>query len=251
MVTAGRVLWRSLVHLWDESLLIIKANIVWFIGSIPFFLLVLVGSWAFVPPLESDEGPVLWPLLLGAFVTLVVPNPFSLGIYALCAEIVTGETPEFRTFWVALRRWWRQGILLYLIGAGVLGGLLFNTSFYLSMAEGWMQAVSILWLYAMLFWVTMQGYLGPLLFSSDESSTPRGVPLPTLYKRAAILTVANPFLSLTLLLVSLGLVVLSAIALPIYPLIAKGYFVLVGSRALRELRLKFFPEEAERGEAAE
>jgi hypothetical protein len=251
MVTAGRALWRSLVHLYDESLMMIKANVVWFIGSIPFFLIVMIGSWVLVPPIETDEGPVIWPVLLSAFLTMVVPNPFSLGIYALASEVVAGETPEFALYWRTLRRLWKRGIVLYLIGAGVLVGLMFNTSFYLSLAAGWTQAISILWLYAMLFWITMQAYLGPLLFSSDESVSPSGVPLGTLYKRAAILTVANPILSLAIFLTSVLLLIISAIAIPIYPLIVEAYFVLVGSRALRELRLKYFPEEAETGEAAE
>jgi hypothetical protein len=57
-------------------------------------------------------------------------------------------------------------------------------------------------------------------------------------------------LSLAIFLIAALILLISAIAIPIYPLIAEAYFVLVGSRALRELRLKYFPEEAESGEAA-
>ncbi len=252
MVTAGRVIWRALVHLYDESLLMIRANVVWFVGSIPLFLLVLVASWLFVLPMESEEGPVIWPLMLAAYLLLVIPNPLSLGTYALGAEIVTGDTPEFRTFWLAVRRWWKRGLVLFFIGSVVLAGLLFNTSFYLSVTQGWLQAISIVWLYAILFWLTMQQYLGPLMLSSDEAAAGGTVPLGALYKRAAILTLANPVLSLAMLLMSIVILLLSALAVPIYPLVAHAYLALIGSRALRELRLKYFPEEAaETEEAAE
>jgi hypothetical protein len=257
MISAFRVLWRALVHLYDESLLMIRANVVWFIGNIPLFFVVLLGTWLFVPASDPEAGPLVWPLLLTAFVMLVVPTPFSVGVYALAAEIVTGETPEFSLFWRALRRWWKRALALFAIGGFVLGGLIFNAVFYLSVTEGWVQAVSILWLYAILYWITLQSYLVPLLLVAEESSVgdpapaePRAVvPLLTLYKRAAILALANPIFSLVLLLTAVLVMFLSAIALPLYPLIGMAYVALVGTRALKHLRDKYYPPDPE--EAAE
>ena len=248
MLSAPRVLWRALVHLYDESLLLIRANVVWFVGSIPLFVLVLGVIWLFAAPADTEEGPLVWPLLLTAFMLLVVPTPFAVGVYALAAEIVTGETPEFRVFWAALRRWWKRGLAMFAIGGLVLGGLIFNTVFYLSTAQGWLQAVSVLWLYAILYWITLQAYLLPLLMAADDQGAggaQPAVPLLTLYKRAAILALANPLFSLVLLLNAVLTMFLSAIAIPIYPLISMAYVALVGARALHDLREKYFPPEAD------
>lgn len=246
MIAALRVLWRALVHLYDESLLMIRANIVWFVGSLPLFLVVLVVTWLFTPATDPEAGPQVWPILLAGLVLLVVPTPFAFGIYALAAEIVGGETPDFAVFWSALRRWWKRGLVLFVIGGIVLGGLIFNAAFYLSVGQGWLQAVSILWVYAILFWITLQIYLIPLLLQSEAASAARGEPsgsLGSLYKRAAILAFANPILSLMLLLSAVLVLVVSAVAIPIYPLIAMAYVALVGARALHQLREKYFPTE--------
>lgn len=261
MLAALRVLWRALVHLYDESLLLIRGNVVWFVGTIPLYLLVLALSWLFVPPTDPDSPPLVWPLLLAAFAVLILPSPFAIGLYALAAVIVTGDTPDFGVFWAALRRWWRRGLAMFAISALVLVALVYNTWFYMSVTEGWLQAVSVLWLYAILFWTTLQAYLIPLLIVSDEpepgAEAPGGqvpgtgpsVPLRTLYRRAAILTLANPLFSLVLLVGAVSSAVLSALALPIYPLIAMAYVALIGARGLRHLRDKYLPPEPE--EAAE
>lgn len=276
MLSAFRVLWRALVHFYDESLLLIRANVVWFVGSVPLFLLVLAICWLFVPTTDPESGPIVWPLWLAGLILLSVPSPFAIGIYALAAEIVRGETPEFGVYWVALRRWWRRGLVMFAIGGFVLGALVFNTAFYLQVTEGILQAVSVLWLYAILFWITLQTYLVPLLLSSAEetarangsdqgwgggwgdratapAATP-GQPLPlrTLYKRAAILALANPIFSLVLVLNTVLIMALSTLAVPIYPLVAMAYVALVGARALRHLRRKYLPEEVgdEDGEGA-
>ena len=258
MIAALRVLWHALVHLYDESLLLIRANVVWFIGSVPLFLLVLAVSWLFVTPTEPDAGPLVWPLLLASFVLVALPSPFAVGVYALAADIVVGETPEFRQFWAALRRWWRHGLVMFAIGGLVLGALIFNASFYISVAQGWVQAVSILWLYAILYWITLQSYLLPLLVATDGGARPEGdegrhggLPLLALYKRAAILALANPLFSLVLLGNTVLTMVLSAVAIPIYPLIAMAYVALVGARALRELREKYLPSEPGEAEPRE
>lgn len=272
MLTGFRVLWRAIVHLWDESMLMIRSNVVWFIGSLPLYLLTVLVCGLFIPTLDAEAGPSLWPWLLSALVLLVVPSPLSAGVYAVANFVAHDESPEFSLFWQAVRRFWKRTLVMYAIGGGILGGLIFNTSFYMSVGEGLLQAVSILWLYAIIYWLTMQAYLLPLLVTAafpppppiattddgwplDESrpqarkpAPPPPVPevptLPTLYKRAAILALANPLFSLVLLFGTMFTMALSTFAMPIYPLIAMSFVALIGCRGLRALREKYFPSEA-------
>ncbi|MFN8522653.1 MAG: hypothetical protein U0821_06040 [Chloroflexota bacterium] len=252
MISGAIVIWRALVHLYDESLLMLKANLMWFFGSIPLFLLVLGVCWLFVPPTTlpaegaEEAVPVLWPLMLSAFVLLVVPSPFSTALTALTAEIVEGETPEFALFWRTLRRWWLRSLLMFAVGAALLGALIFNTSFYASLTDSWLQPVAVVWLYGIVFWLTMQMYLVPIMLAAPEDAAGNEqASLLVIYKRAAILALANPIFSLVLFLAIVLIMVLCAVALPVYPLVAMSLSSLIGSRALKFLRDKYFPSETE------
>lgn len=273
MVSGLRVLWRALVHIWDESMLMIKANVVWFVGSLPLYLLTVFACGIFVPAMEADSEPTIWPWFLAGMLLILVPSPMSAGVYAVANFVTHEEAPEFSMFWQGVRRFWKRTLLMYVIGGGVLGGLIFNTSFYMGM-DGLWQAVAILWLYAIIYWLSLQTYLLPLLLTAaipppppptgddgwpvDEASgrparlrrappeppTPEDPSLGTLYKRAAILALANPFFTLVLLFGVFVTLLLSSFALPVYPLLAMSFVALIGCRGLRSLREKYFPTEA-------
>ena len=273
MLSGFGVLWRAIIFIWEESLLLIRANVTWFVGSLPLFLLVaFVASLLLVSP-DVEEVPLALAGFIAGLVVLVVPSPFAVGVYAITGQLVYGETPEFGVFWRAVKRWWKISLAMFGIGSFVLGALIFNTSFYLSQTTGIWQAIAILWVYVIIYWITLQAYLLPLLVMSElqpapETSDderwslddvparptavptprpPRELPTPSLvdlYKRAAILSLANPIFSLVLLLGTLIVLVLSAVALPIYPLMAMAYVALVGSQGFRVLRQKYFPSEA-------
>jgi hypothetical protein len=80
---------------------------------------------------------------------------------------------------------------------------------------------------------------------APEPPTPEIIPLGTLYKRAAVLALANPLMSLVLLFGTLLALVLSSFALPVYPLLVMAFVALVNCRGLRALREKYFPSEAQ------
>ncbi len=261
-----------MIFVWEESLLLIRTNVIWFLGSLPLYLLVaFVASLLLVTP-EVEELPLALAGFVAGFILLVVPSPLTVGVYAIAGHLVNGETPEFGVFWVAVRRWWKMSLAMFAIGAFLLGALLFNASFYLTATTGIWQAVAILWVYAIIYWITLQAYLLPLLVMADMQPLPeivddrwslddasaarlaapappprRAQPPPTLleiYKRAAILALANPIFSLVLLLGTLLATILSAVAIPLYPLLAMSYVALIGCRAFRILREKYFPSEA-------
>jgi uncharacterized membrane protein YesL len=273
MLTGFRVLWRALVHFWDESLLMMRTNVFWFVASLPLYLVTVLVCGLFVPPITGEGEGSFLPWVMAAFVIVVIPQPISAGAYAIADHVANDETPEFSIFWRAIRMLWKRTLLMYVIGAAVFGGLLFNTSFYMQVSTGLLQAVAILWFYAIIYWLTMQAYLLPLLVHAaippppptsgddgwpiDETTgrrtvnppspppVPEIIPLRTLYKRAAVLALANPLMSLVLLLGSLLALTLSSFALPVYPLIVMSFVALVNCRGLRALREKYFPTEAQ------
>jgi hypothetical protein len=70
---------------------------------------------------------------------------------------------------------------------------------------------------------------------------PEILPLSTLYKRAAVLALANPLMTLVMLFGTALTLALSSFALPVYPLIVMSLVALVNCRGLRALREKYFP----------
>jgi hypothetical protein len=269
MLTGFRVLWRALVHFWDESLLMIRANVTWFVISLPLYLLTVLACGLFVPAVDSESGENIWPWVMAAFILVTIPGPTSSGVYAIANHVVNEETPEFSMFWRAVKLLWKKTLVMYVIGAAVLAGLIFNTVFYMQ-REGLLQAVAILWLYGIIYWLSMQAYLLPLLVAAaippppqpsgddgwpiDESRPaaepppppePEFLPLGTLYKRAAILALANPLMSLVMLFGAILALAVSSFALPVYPLIVMSLVALINCRGLRALREKYFPTEAQ------
>jgi uncharacterized membrane protein YesL len=285
MISGGAVLWRAMVHFWDESLLLIRANVMWFLAIIPLYLVTVfaivtvtaLAQWFMGSVIDPEAEPSSLPWILAAFMLVVLPSPPAAGVYTIAMYVVNGETPEFSVFWQALRRWWKRTLVMYAIGAVLLGGLIFNTIFYMSVSTGPLQAVSVLWVYVIIFWLTLQAYVLPLMVmptvppptsSTDDdgwpldeerkaerarmrAAVPEPEPAPVveatlkdLYKRAAILALANPIFSLMLFFGTFLTLLISSFAMPVYPLLAMSFVALIHCRGFRVLYDKYSSTEA-------
>jgi hypothetical protein len=238
MLAAAKVLRWALVGLYDETTLLFKANLVWFLLTLPLGLPLVAGVLILVP-YDSGEGEpagVVLAMLVSGLLLLLIPNPASLGVYRLAATIQGKESPPWRQFWEATRQNLRLGLGLYV--TGLMGLMLLGVagSFYLRAEPAAIQALSVLYLYLVLFWLALQLYLGPLAMLLGERR-----PL-ALYRRAALLVLAQPIYSLTFLLAFALLTLLCFIAVPLFPALAMSFVALVGTRALAELKRKYDPQ---------
>jgi uncharacterized membrane protein YesL len=223
-----RVTWQTLVGLNDELVPLVKGNLIWFLCTLPLAFLLFLVLALLAGPSES-ENPTVLPAFLTALLVLLLPNPAAGGLYGLAAVIEEGESPQFSSYWEALRAYWRRGLALFAIGLGGVLLSLFNLTFYLN-SGGWLALLSILWLYGLVFWLCLQQYLFPLLvYSSDKR-------LWRLYQKATYLTLGHPLFSLVLLVVAVLFVLLSTLALPLFPLGSMAFMALLGTRALGALR---------------
>jgi uncharacterized membrane protein YesL len=112
----------------------------------------------------------------------------------------------------------------------VLAALLWNVTFYVSADLGWLRFISILWMYGVLFWLSLHIYLVPLMVHVEQ---PR---LFNLYKRAALVTLGHFGYTVLLLIPLLVLCFLSVLFLPVYVLVTGAYISVVEAHALREIR---------------
>lgn len=238
MVAAGKVLLWSMMGLYDETLLLVKANVVWFVLSLPLGLPLLVLLAGVVPATEAEEPSVGWalPFMATGLVMLLVPNPASLGLHRLAATMQRKESPPWRQFWDATRENLKLGLALYAIGLGGLVILAVNTGFYIQAERGPWQALSVLWVYLGLFWLAIQLYLGPLVILLGERR------ILALYRRSALLVIAHPIYTLTFLLAIALVMLLCLVVVPLYLGLAMAFVALIGTRALGELKRKYDPE---------
>src|ERR687884_765059 len=87
--------------------------------------------------------------------------------------------------------------------------LVWNVWFYFNVGTGWLQLVSILWLYATLFWLALHIYVVPLLLHVSE---PR---VFDVYRRAPLFTPGHAGYTTILLVMVLGIGALSGVFLPV------------------------------------
>ena len=240
-MAVGKILWWALVGLYDEALMLLRGNLVWFFVTALLGLPVLLVLIAAMPSdaTAPEAGGFLLPVTLGCLLLLLVPNPASLGMYALAARMQRKESPLWSDFWQAFRRNLGLGLALYAIGILGLVLLAVNTAFYLHHHAGPLQVLSVLFLYLLLFWLGLHLYLGPLVMLLGERR------LPALYRRAAMLVLGQPLQTVGLLVVSIVLMPLAIIVVPLYPCAAMAFVALASTRTVGQLKQRYDPDPDE------
>jgi uncharacterized membrane protein YesL len=241
MLAAGSVLRWVCVSLWNETFILLKANLVWFLITLPlalplaFPLSVVLGT-LLPPPSAEEQIDLALPLMLTGFLVLLIPNPASLGLHAIAAVMTRRDSPNWSQFTAGLRGRVGLGLKLFLIGLVVTVVLTVNLLFYFAAQPDLLKLAAVLFAYLLLFWLAMQLYLGPIAVLLGETR------LLALYRRAAMLVLAQPIFTLLLLVALLVLVLICLIAVPIYPLFAMAFAALTGTRALDQLRRRYDPQ---------
>jgi hypothetical protein len=227
-MAAFRTLWMALVGLYDETLTLVVANLAAVALNLAVGLvIVLVGL--LLPTFQDDVarqwlvGVVFWLLLL-------VPTPGNVALGGVARVAAGPDVPRLSLFRDALRSYWGMALRCTAVTLVVTAALAWNVWFYYNVGTGWLQLVSILWLYATLFWLSLHIYLVPLLLHVTE---PR---LFDVYRRAAFVALGHAGYTFALLVAVLVLGMLSVVFLPVYVLVADAYISLVQAHAFREIR---------------
>jgi uncharacterized membrane protein YesL len=227
---ALRALWAALVDLYDETLAMVVANLLWLALNLPLYallVLVLIPLGGLIVP--EDVSPE-WPLLIAAWLLAYLPTPSSVALAGLARAATGPDVPRTSTFWDTLRTRWRLALGCSAVSLVVGAALIGNAYFYAVLTTGWLRFASILWLYGTLFWFGIHVYLVPLAVHVAE---PR---VFDLYRRAAFITLGHPGYTL-LLVIELAVVgLISIILLPAYALLGGAFIGLVQAHALREVR---------------
>jgi uncharacterized membrane protein YesL len=237
-MAAFRTLWVALVSLYEETLVLVGGNLAATLLNLPLgavlFLIVTLAAAVFGPAsagTNDDSSPgAQWLLVVIAWLLPFLPTPGNVGLAGLTRVAAGPEVPRFAQFRASLKARWRLAMVASLISLVVTLALAGNVFFYAVLATDWLRLASILWLYGLLFWLSLHVYLVPLLVHVAE---PR---LFDLYRRAAFVALGHPAYTFVLLFVLIAFALLSVVFVPVYVLIGGAFISLVQAHALREIR---------------
>jgi uncharacterized membrane protein YesL len=206
----------------------VVGNLAWAALNLPLYAL-LVGI--FVPFAGSfEDGGPQGLLALLAWLLPFMPSPGAIGLAAVASSAAGPDVPRMSVFWATVRARWRLSLVASAVSLLIAVVLIANLYFYAFFGEGWMRFASILWLYGVLFWLSLHVYLVPLMVHVAE---PR---LLDLYRRAALISLGHPAYTFVILVGMIAVGTLSLVFLPVYVLVGAAYLAMVQAHALREIR---------------
>lgn len=232
-MAAFRTLWTALVGLYEETLVLLGGNLLAVALNVP------IGVLLVLPFTVSDQSYLPW--LVSASLIVLMPTPGNLALAGLTQVAAGPEIPRLGLFTQTLRARWRLGLVCSVVSVAILAALIWNIAFYLSFGQMWSLFISIIWLYATLFWLSLHIYLVPLAVHVAE---PR---IFDLYRRAAVVALGHAGYTFVLLVLLLIVACAAVVFLPVYVLVGQAFVSLAQAQALREVRRRHgdLPIEAE------
>jgi hypothetical protein len=223
-----RTLWAALVGLYEDTLVLVGGNLAAVALNLPIALVALLVGLLFASTGEQPSTP--WLVAVIAFFLAFLPTPGNVALAGVTQVAAGPDIPRLRLFRQALRTNMGIASRCTVVSVLVLVGLLWNVAFYVNLGPGWPLLVTIIWLYATLFWFGMHLYLVPLLVHVVE---PR---VFDLYRRAALVCIGHGGYTLVLLVPLLIVTAAAVVFTPVYVLLGQAFVSLAQAHALREIR---------------
>ena len=212
------VVWRALVSFYNELFFLIGMSLLWWLTGGIFVAAAILLGW----PLATVSGAWwLAPLLA------IPAGPATAALAHVARRVAREERVDRSFFWEGFRLYWRRALILNAISMAILALLCLNLIFYSGISISFLQALTILWLYLIIFWLAALLTLFPMLAALTEPKV--WIALRT----TALMTFANPLFSVLLLLLAVVLTALSVILVILLPLAWPALMALLGEHALK------------------
>lgn len=189
----GRIIGRSFKLMYEYLGMTMVISAFWFI-------LALIPTGATFLTMAALPGPPSF--LIFAVVCIFLFGPVTAATYSMTHSMVQREGVGVLDFFRRLRQFYFRSVKLTIAMGAILGILLVDLRFFLGSGVTWMEYLSILWLYLILFWLLMAQYVFPVTVKQERKL------LDTL-KVAALLALDNVVVSLMLLIVGVALIFVS------------------------------------------
>ncbi|MGE5603158.1 MAG: hypothetical protein ACM30E_08905 [Nitrososphaerales archaeon] len=221
---------RAIISFYNDMFVFIAMSLLWWVTGGVFVAVAAVVGLA----LFAGGGP--WWI---APLIAIPAGPAIIALASIARQTTRGRAADRRDYLHALKGNWRSGLALNTLGMVVLALLLLNLVFYAFQANLALRLLSILWIYLLLFWASMQFYVYPFYLALEKPTM--GYSL----RMAALATFANPLFSVLLLAVALALTAVSVVLAILVVIAWPSLMALVGDHALRLLLQRAGVEQKE------
>ena len=231
------VTWRSLLSAYNELFLLIGLSLLWWLtGGFFLALAVLVGY-----PMLYIGGP--WWL---APILAIPAGPATAALAHVTHRVARELRADRSFFFEGFREYWKRALGVSAILAAVTSILILNLLFYVSRPEPFVQALSLLFIVLLVYWLSVQIYAFPILVGMKEPSV-----LGTI-KMALMMAFANPLFSVLLVVIAALLTGLSVVLAVLVVVIWPAMMLLLGSHSLKLVVERAAPpaEEGSEGDGA-
>lgn len=217
VLRAGAVVRGSLADAYGYLGTVVLLSLAWFawLAGAAFLLSFFVKSLIAIVP-----------------VVLIVAAPPAGAAFHVTGLILNGRDAALCDFTIGLRRFFLRSLGVMAAHVGVLGVVAADIAWFLTRPGTALKVIGGLWLYALLFLAMMTLYYFPIMVQQD-------VGFRKIFKRAALLVLANPFYSLVILVFEVVITALCVFLAPAFSLLYMGVIAFAGNRATRMLFEKY------------
>lgn len=219
MLNPFGALGKAMRDLFDDFLLLIVCNMIWALMCLPIwvFALFLLG-----------EGAGLLTIMV-ALLGVVPAGPATAGIFHIAYRVADGRASRVRDFFVGMRQYARPGWAVVGVATASLLLIGYSLGFYLTVTNLFGAIMLGLWLYGLLFWLSMLLYAPALVVLQERPD------LRLVARNAFLMALGRPiFTVLNCLLLVVLLVLSSYLVLPLF-LVTMSFFALWSVHAARQL----------------
>ena len=210
------VVWFAIRTAYEDAFVLSGMGLLWFLMAVGLPMGVYLLTVELLPPVVS--------MVLTALSFVLAP-PATAAVFHVAWYLARERRIEFAYFWQGFREylgssWKVSGVMLV-----VLALLLADAYFFLQAQRSFFAILGFLMLWLLLFWLTIQVYLYPLLIALEEKR------VGLMFRNAAQLVLAFPLFSFLTLLVALLSTALSVVLIVLLPTIWMPFVALLFSRA--------------------
>jgi uncharacterized membrane protein YesL len=229
---AFTVTWRSLVSLYGELFLLIGMSLVWWLLGGFFLAIAAMLAW----PMFTIGGP--WWL---APIITIPAGPATAALAHVTHRVARDVRADRSFFFEGFREYWKKALGVSAILAIVTSVLTLNLLFYVSRPEPILQALSLLFVLLLVYWLSVLIYAFPILVGMKEPSVLGAI------KMALMMAFANPFFSVLIVVIGALLTGLSVVLAVLVVLLWPAMMLLLGSHSLKLVVELASPPEEEAG----
>ena len=188
---------------------------------------VLQVIWRGVQQFEHHGWVFVVSNLFAAVISLpLITLPLALaGLSYVSHTAQTTPAAHIDEFWIGVRKYWKQGLIVGVINFLIFGVIIANYVFFIDQAGILFVILRLAWFSIVLVWIAVQLYLWTILEEMETPTLREGL------RNAGVMILRNPGFSFLLAFIILIFVLISVALFAVWALVAPSIVACIGTAA--------------------